>query len=155
LRVQFRSPVTVSRNRYEEQLMDYIVPPRCVPPEYQVRSPFFVLMSRIFFCGSGSWDFLFLFYLSGLQYFKRLQRFQSRESTDCRANNALAHVLLPNHLFLSNGISSITKGRMPRQFHPENASFFQLGLGACFPFHGSVVGLRVIIYLPSSLVMFF
>lgn len=35
LRVELRSPVTVSRNRYEEQLMDYIVPPRCVPPEYQ------------------------------------------------------------------------------------------------------------------------
>lgn len=35
---------------------------------------------------------------------------------------------------------------MPRQFHPKNASFFQLGLGACFPFHGSVVGLYVITF---------
>jgi hypothetical protein len=65
LRVEFRSPVTVSRNRYEQQLMDYIVPPRCVPPEYQVRSPFFMLMSRIFFFWGLLRELLFLFYLSG------------------------------------------------------------------------------------------
>ena len=36
LRVHFRSAVTYARDGYEQQLIDYVVPPRCVPPEYQV-----------------------------------------------------------------------------------------------------------------------
>ena len=39
LDVLFHSPVEVSRAMYEEHLTDYEVPPRCVPAEYQVRSP--------------------------------------------------------------------------------------------------------------------
>lgn len=38
-------------------------------------------------------------------------------------------------------------GRVPRQFHTQNAGFFQLGLGTGFPFYGPLVFIYFLIMI--------
>ncbi|XP_046449905.1 beta-mannosidase-like [Daphnia pulex] len=86
LRVQFRSPVAVSRNRYEQQLMDYIVPPRCVPPEYQgeCHANFIRKMQASF-----SWDWGPAFPSMGLWKAVSLEAYQSITLRDVYVETSL------------------------------------------------------------------